>query len=701
MEKTGTVFDHTTLAVVLKSCSSFEDYYLGLQIHGLALKMGFSNDMVTGCALVDMYAKCKNVDDSLRFFDEMPERNWICWSAIIAGFVQNNCFVDGLLLFKEMQKQEVGVSQSTYASVFRSCAGLYAQRLGSQLHGHAIKADFGADAIVGTATLDMYAKCGNVEDARKLFNLLPNHNLQTYNAIMVGYTQSDQGFEALQLFRLLQRSGLGFDEVSLSVAFSASAVIRGLPAGRQLHGLALKSKFHLNVCVANAILDMYGKCGSITEACCLFDEMLRRDAVSWNAIITAHEQNGNTEETLSLYVLMLCSGTEPDEFTYGSVLKASASHQSSNCGMVIHGRAFKSGMGFQSFVGSALVDMYCKCGMVDKAIRLHERMEEPNLVSWNAIISGYSLQKHDDEAQKTFSMMLEMGLKPDHFTYATILDTCANLATVGLGKQIHAQIIKKELQSDVFIISTLVDMYSKCGNMQDSKLLFGKAPKRDFVTWNAMLCGYAYHGFGEEALGVFEDMQKENVKPNHATFLAALRACGHMGLVEKGLNYFYSMSNYGLDPQLEHYSCMVDILGRSGQVAKALKLIVEMPFKADDIIWRTLLSVCKIHGNVEVAEKAADSILQLDPQDSSVYILLANIYADAAMWDRVSTMRKAMRYNKIKKEPGCSWVEVMSEVHTFLANEKAHPNCEEIYKMLNTLYGEMNLTECESDVVLT
>lgn len=691
--KEGVCFDHTTLAVVMKCCSFLEDYRLGIRIHGLAVKIGFKNDMVTGSALVDMYAKCKYLDESLRFFYEMPEKNWVCWSAIIAGFVQNHQFIDGLELFKEMQRQGVGVSQSTYASVFRSCAGLSALGLGRQLHAHALKTDFGTDVIVATATLDMYAKSQSLVDSRKVFNSMPKHSVQSYNAMLVGYVQSNQGAEALKLFHQLITSGIGFDEVTLSGAFSACAVAKQLSAGCQLHVLVIKSSLRSNICVTNAILDMYGKCGDVVGAEGVFSEMIRKDAVSWNAIIAAYEQNGLAEESLRLFPSMLACGMEPNEFTYGSVLKASAGKQPLKCGMEIHTRVIKSGMGFHPFVGSTLVDMYCKYGLVDEAMKLHDRLEEQNIVSWNAIISGCSPQKENEEALRIFSLMLEMGIEPDNFTYATILDTCANLALVGLGKQIHAQIIKHELQTDVYIVSTLVDMYSKCGNMLDSQLMFERSVQRDFVTWNAMICGYAYHGFAEEALKIYEDMKKEKVKPNHATFISVLRACGHMGLVEKGWDHFCSMQSYGLDPQLDHYSCMVDMLGKSGQVSKALQLIEDMPCEADDVIWRTLLSVCKMYGNVEVAEKAANSILQLDPEDSSVYILLANIYADAGMWNEVSRIRRSMKDNKVKKEPGCSWIEVTGDVHTFLANEKAHPSREAILEELNLLYSEMREIE--------
>ncbi|KAF3443973.1 hypothetical protein FNV43_RR13663 [Rhamnella rubrinervis] len=692
MGSMGVAFDRTTFAIVLKVCSVMEEFGLGIQIHSLAVKMGFNIDVVTGSALLDLYAKCKRLDYSLQVFHELPEKNSVSWSAVIAGCVQNDHFIKGLEMFRKMQRAGIEVSQSTYASVFRSCAGLSTYKLGSQLHGHAIKAVFGSDIIVGTAILDMYAKSESISDARKLFNRMSNRSLQSYNAIIIGYAQSGQGFEALQLFQLLHNSGLGFDEISLSGALGACAVIKGHLEGLQLHALAVKSNLMSNTCVANAILDMYGKCGDLIEASHVFEEMMIRDDVSWNAIIAAHEQNENQEETLQHFVSMLHSGIEPDEFTFGSVLKACASQQALDHGREIHGRIIKSAIAMDLFVGGALVDMYCKCGMMEEAEKIHDKTEEQTMVSWNAIISGFSQQKQTQNAQRFFSRMLETGVKPDNFTYATVLDTCANLTTVGLGMQIHAQIIKQELQSDVYISSTLVDMYSKCGNMQDSQLIFEKAPKQDTVTWNTMICGYAHHGLGEDALKVFENMQLENVKPNHSTFVSVLQACAHIGHVEKGLNYFNSMQNdYGLHPKLEHYSCLVDIIGRSGQVREALRIIEEMPYEADAVVWKTLLSLSKVHGDVEVAERATNRILELDPQDSAAYVLLSNIYADSGMWNEMSKVRKTMSCNKLKKEPGCSWIEVKDKVHAFFVADKAHPRFTEIYETLHVLIDEMKL----------
>ncbi|KAF1863034.1 hypothetical protein Lal_00018879 [Lupinus albus] len=682
--------DYATFAVVLKACSGIEDFGLGLQVHCLAIQMGFENDMVTGSALVDMYAKCKRLGDAFQVFRGMPERNLVCWSAIIAGYVQNDHFIEGLKVFKDMLKTGMGVSQSTYASVFRSCAGLSAFKLGTQLHGHTLKTDFGYDSIVGTATLDMYAKCNSILDAQKVFRRLPNPTRQSYNAIIVGYARQDKGLKAINVFQSLHKSYLGFDEISLSGALTACAVIKGHLEGIQLHGLAIKFGLGFNVCVANAILDMYGKCEYLMEACLIFDEMDRRDTVSWNAIIAANEQNGEVEKTLSLFVSMLQSTMEPDDFTFGSVVKACAGRQALNCGVEIHGRIIKSGMGLDWFVGTALVDMYCKCGMLVEAEKIHNRIEEQTTVTWNSIISGFSSQNQGENAQRYFSQMLEMGVIPDNFTYATVLDICANLATVELGKQIHGQVLKLQLHSDMYIASTLVDMYSKCGNLRDSRLMFAKAPKRDYVTWSAMICAYAYHGLGEDAIKLFEEMQRMNVKPNHTIFISVLRACAHMDYVERGLQYFREMqSQYGLDPQMEQYSCMVDLLGRSGKINEALKLIESMPFEADDVIWRTLLSNCKIPENEEVAEKAAKSLLQLDPQDASAYVLLSNIYANAGVWGEVAKIRTIMKNHKLKKEPGCSWIEIRDEVHAFVVGDKAHPRSEEIYEQTHLLVDEM------------
>lgn len=696
MSRRGVALDRTTLAVLLKACGGLDDLALGVQIHALAVKTGLETDVRAGSALVDMYGKCRSLDDALRFFHGMGERNSVSWGAAIAGCVQNEQYARGMELFVQMQRLGLGVSQPAYASAFRSCAAMPCLSTARQLHAHAIKNVFSSDRVVGTAIVDVYAKAGNLVDARRAFIGLPHHNVETCNAMMVGLVRTGLGAEAMQLFQFMTRSGVGFDVISLSGVFSACAEVKGYFQGLQVHCLAVKSGFDVDVCVRNAILDLYGKCKALVEAYLVFQEMEQRDSVSWNAIIAALEQNECYEDTIAHLNEMLRSGMEPDDFTYGSVLKACAGLQSLEYGLVVHGKAIKSGLGLDAFVSSTVVDMYCKCGAITEAQKLHDRIGGQELVSWNSIISGFSLTKQSEEAQRFFSEMLDMGVKPDHFTYATVLDTCANLATIELGKQIHGQIIKQEMLGDEYISSTLVDMYAKCGNMPDSLLMFEKARKLDFVSWNAMICGYALHGQGLEALEMFERMQRANVVPNHATFVAVLRACSHVGLLDDGCQYFHLMtSHYKLVPQLEHFACMVDILGRSKGPQEALEFIRSMPLEADAVVWKTLLSICKIRQDVEVAETAASNVLRLDPDDASVYILLSNVYAGSGKWVDVSRTRRLMRQGRLRKEPGCSWIEVQSEMHGFLVGDKVHPRSKEVYEMLNSLIGEMKLSGYE------
>ncbi|KAM0931037.1 hypothetical protein ACQ4PT_000545 [Festuca glaucescens] len=699
MARSGVASDQTTFAVLLKSCGALDDLALGVQIHALAVKTGLGIDVRTGSALVDMYGKCSSLEDALFFFYAMPDRNWVSWGAAIAACVQNGQYTCGLELFMEMQRSGMGVSQPAYASAFRSCAAMSCLSTGRQLHAHAIKNKFNTDRIVGTAIVDVYAKANSLVDAKRAFFGLPSHTVETCNAMMVGLVRAGLGNEGMELFQFMTRSGIGFDAVSLSGVFSACAEIKGYLQGLQVHCLAMKSGFDADICVRNAILDLYGKCKALVEAYLVFQDMEQRDSVSWNAIIAALEQNGHYEDTVVHFNEMLRFGMEPDDFTYGSVLKACAALQSLEFGLMVHDKVIKSGLGSDAFVASTVVDMYCKCGMMADAQKLHDRIGRQELVSWNAIMSGFSLNKQSEDAHKFFSQMLDMGLKPDHFTYATVLDTCANLATIEIGKQIHGQIIKQEMLVDEYISSTLIDMYAKCGYMQDSLLMFEKAHKRDFVSWNAMICGYALHGQGVEALQMFDRMQKENVVPNHATFVAVLRACSHVGLLDDGCRYFHQMtSRYKLEPQLEHFACMVDILGRSKGPREAQEFISTMPFEADAVIWKTLLSVCKIHRDVEVAELAASNVLLLDPEDSSVYILLSNVYAESGKWVDVSRTRRLMRQGRLKKEPGCSWIEVQSEMHGFLVGDNVHPRSRELYDMLNYLIDEMKLSGYEPDL---
>ncbi|XP_057853249.2 pentatricopeptide repeat-containing protein At3g24000, mitochondrial [Cryptomeria japonica] len=681
--------DRATFASILKVCTSLEALEQGMQIHNAIVKLGFDYDFFIGSSLVDMYGKCAKVRDARQVFDKMPERNVVVWNAMIAGYVQNYCWQEAYSVLVEMLRKGLMFSQSTFASILKACASDAALEKGMQVHVHVIKTGFALDVIVGTAVVDMYAKCGRIENASKMFTMIPDHNSFSWNAIIVGHAQSGDGKGALKLFYKMLCAGFNLDQVTLSSVLNACTCITDFQEGRVLHSFIIKIGHEFNTCVGNALVDMYAKCGDMAKAHRVFDKMVAKDAVSWNAIIAAYGNNGYDEETLLVFHQMLGAGMELDEFTFGSVLKSCASLEMLDQGIQIHNYVIKCGLVSNVFVGSALLDMYCKCGKTKDAQRLFNRLPEQNIVSWNAMIVGYA-KKDGEEALKLFFHMLQLSMKPDEFTFATVLDICATLAAVGFGKQIHNHIIKAELNVDIYVASALVDMYAKCGNMANALEVFENMPEKDAVLWNAMISGYAQHGNAKEALNIFEKMQHVDIQPNQATFVGVLSACSHSGLVDDGYIYFNSMTEvYELLPTQEHYACMIDLVGRAGFLDKAIQIIETMPFEADVVIWRTLLAVCRLHCNVDLGKHAARMLIDLEPDDAAAYVLLSNIYATAGQWDDVANVRKAMKQKGVKKDPGCSWIEIKNKVHTFVARDKSHPDIEEIYVKLEELTKQM------------
>eukprot|EP01018_Ginkgo_biloba_P025611 Gb_06576 [translate_table: standard] len=334
--------------------------------------------------------------------------------------------------------------------------------------------------------------------------------------------------------------------------------------------------------------------------------------------------------------------------------------------------------------------MYSKCGLLKDARQMFDKMIERDRISWNSMIAGYAEHTHDEEALKLFEEMQRVGFKPDHFTFSNVLSVCAALAALGQGRHVHAQIISTGFESDVGVGNALVDMYAKCGSIEDARQVFDKMPKRNIISWNAMIVGYAQHGDGNETLVLFEQMQHAHVKPNKITFVGILAACNHRGLVDEGRHHFDSMSiDYGIIPEADHYSCMVGLLGRAGCLDEAEDLINKMPFEPDAVIWGGLLAACRLYNNMELGKRVAEYLFELEPQSSAAYVALSNIYASCGSWDYVAKMRKLMKDKVLKKEPGCSWIEVKNKVHVFIVEDQSHPQTKQIYETLEVLAGQM------------
>ncbi|TQE03682.1 hypothetical protein C1H46_010656 [Malus baccata] len=409
-------------------------------------------------------------------------------------------------------------------------------------------------------------------------------------------------------------------------------------------------------------------------------------------MVTGLTQFEFNEEGQGLFSEMHELGFLPDEYTLGSVLRGCAGLRTLCAGRQVHAYVIKCGFEFNLVVGSSLAHMYMKSGSLVEGEKVITSMPIRSVVAWNTIIAGKAQNGHLEGVLDQYNLMKIAGFRPDKVTFVSVISSCAELATLGQGQQIHAEAIKAGACTVVAVISSLISMYSRCGCLEDSLKAFMESEVGDAVMWSSMISAYGFHGRGEDAIKLFEEMKQEELEANDVTFLSLLYACSHCGLKDKGLGFFNSMiEKYGLHPKLEHYTCVVDLLGRSGCLEEAEAMIRSMPVKADAIIWKTLLSACKIHKNADMARRIADEVIRQDPQDSASYVLLSNIHALARRWHDVSEMRKMMRDRKVKKEPGISWLEIKNQVHQFCIGDKSYPQSREIDLYLKELTSELKL----------
>lgn len=476
------------------------------------------------------------------------------------------------------------------------------------------------------------------------------------------------------------------DNFTLPFLLKACAQLQALREGEAIHVHAIKTGLETDVYVKNTLMRLYAVCGKIAVARKLFDKIPDRDLVSWTTLISGYANMGFPREAIRVFLEMWDADLRADEVTIVVVLSACSKLGDLDLGRKIHKYIDDNKVNLDIFVGNALVDMYMKCGDVDFAYKVFEEMPERNVVSWNSLISGLVQQGEFKEALAMFRQMQENCFKPDDVTLVGVLNSCANLGALELGKWVHVYIDRNQIKADSFIGNALVDMYAKCGSIDQALEVFSGMKCRDVYSYTAMIAGFAMHGQGERALSLFAEMSRVGIKPDEVTFIGVLSACNHAGLVDEGHRHFEDMSRvYDLHPQLEHYGCMVDLLGRAGLLEEAVEFVRSMPIQPDSFIWGALLGACRIHGKVQLGETIGKHLLELEPERDGAYVLMSNIYASASRWRDVVKVRKEMKVRKVKKTPGCSMIELDCVVHEFRMGDKSHPKTREIYMMLDEI----------------
>ncbi|XP_057837438.2 pentatricopeptide repeat-containing protein At3g24000, mitochondrial-like [Cryptomeria japonica] len=698
MQLTTVKPNSTTFASILPVCAKMGALEQGIDIHRSIMEGGFVSDIVAGNALVDMYAKCGSINKAFEVFNRMPQRNVVSWTAIIAGCAQNGFFEKALETFKQMILAGVKPDSTTFASILPACAKMGALEQGTNIHQSIMEAGFLSDTVIGNALVDMYAKCGSIDKAQGLFDIMPQRNVVSWNAMIVGYAHNGFVEKALETFKQMQSVGVKPDSTTFASILSACAKMGALEQGMDIHQSIVEGGTLSDIIVANALVDMYAKCGSIDKARELFNRMPQRNVVSWNAIISGYAQNGFVEKALETFKHIQLAGLKANSTTFSSILSACAKMGALEQGIVIHQSIEEGGFSSDVVVVTALVDMYAKCVSIDKARKMFDRMPQRNVFSWNTMIAGYAQNGYVENALETFKQMQFAGVKPISSTFASVLPACAKMGALEQGTNIHQSIIEGGFLSDIIVENALINLYAKCGSIHKARQLFERMPQRDVISWNAMITGYAQNGLCEDALKIFELMKHFGTYPDIVSFACVLCACSHAGLLHEGCIYFNQMSNsYCIAPTVDHYVCMVDLLGRAGYLEDTLNFIIKMPVKPVVVVWMCFLGACRSHMNIGLGVFTATLLFDLNPKNAAAYVLLSNIYAEVCRWGEVQMVRRLMKDRGIKKIPGCSWIESHKMVHTFCAGDRSHPQTQDIYAKLEKLAWEMKAAGYFSD----
>ncbi|XP_011623452.2 pentatricopeptide repeat-containing protein At3g16610 [Amborella trichopoda] len=677
---------------LLDSCIGLKALNQGLQIHGYinSCKNLCKNALILE-KLTIFYITVGEFELGRSVFNTITKPTVFLFNFVIRSYAWNTPMDEALTLYYKMLELGVKPNKFTFPFALKACSGLLSLEDGQNIHGDAVNCGLEGDVFVATALIDMYSKCGNLGEARAVFDKMIKRDIVAWNAMISGLAFHGFSTDAIVLLHELQRANEKPNPSTLASVLPAFGQVLALRHGKAAHAYCIRRCFVNDVMVGTALLDMYSKCENLNYASKIFMTMHDRNEVTWSAMISGYAHCDHPKEALNLFDRMLhYYDQRPTTATLASVLRASARLLDVKRGKEIHSFSIKAGFVLDLTVSNSILSMYAKCGYMDQAIEFFYEMLVRDSVSYSAIISGCAQNGHAKEALHIFREMQMQGYEPELATMVGVIPACAHLAALKHGQCSHSYVIIHEFSNEISVGNALVDMYAKCGSISSGRAVFDRMPKRDVVSWNSIIAGYGVHGHGKEALSLFMEMQASGVKPDDITFVCLLSACSHSGLVSEGEQLFKMMGlDFGITPRMEHYICFVDLLGRVGHLQEAHNFIRSMPVEPDVRVWGALLGACRIHSNLELGEKVSKIIRELGPEGSGNFVLLSNIYSAEKRWEDAAFVRITQRDQGFRKSPGCSWIEIGGSIHAFVGGDRSHQQSVMIYEKLEELLREI------------
>ncbi|EFJ21784.1 hypothetical protein SELMODRAFT_106630 [Selaginella moellendorffii] len=628
------------------ACGRIKDLAQGRSIHyRVATGRGINSSIQS--ALVTMYAQCGRIDLAMAAFDDNRELGTAPWNAIMSALAGAGHHRRAIELFFQMEQHQC--SDRSCAIALGACAAAGHLRGGIQIHDKIQSEIHGTRVLVLNALISMYVRCGKLDEALRVFADMPHRNVVSWTSMIAAVAQSGHYSFAVKLFDGMIAEGINPNEKTYASVVSAIAHLGRdaiLDRGRKIHSQITASGIDADPIVQNSLINMYARSGLLAEAREVFDSILEnsKTVVSFTTMIAAYAHNGHPRQALEIFREMTARGVAPNEITFATVLAACVAIGDLASGAWIHERMIESGLDSSDpFAYNSLVDMYAKCGDLGFAARVFETMKTKDLVAWTTIIAANVQSGNNRAALDLYDRMLQSGIHPDIATLSTLLVACANLGDLAMGEKIHRQALRSKLEQDAHFQNALAAMYAKCGSLEKATRLYRRCRGSDVATWTSMLAAHSQQGLASVALELYAEMESEGVRPNEVTFIPVLISCSQAGLVAEGREFFHSItSDYGSQPSAEHFGCMVDVLGRAGKLRDAEELLDSMPFYPDEIAWQSLLSSCKLHTDAEIGTRAAECLLELDPESTSQFVALSQIYAAAGRNSDIDEIKREL-----------------------------------------------------------
>ncbi|KAJ0986198.1 hypothetical protein J5N97_004554 [Dioscorea zingiberensis] len=648
----------------------------------------------------------------------MPHRTVVSWNAMISGYSKWGKTEEALSLAMRMHSCSVTLNETTFSSVLSACSRLGNHSLGKQIHSLVLKSGSEDFELVGSALLNFYTSCFCIDDACRLFNLLhsrnsllwslmlvgfvrcnmmtdamdlfermPRHDVYAWTSLISGYSRSDgECGKALELFLWMRRSGEVLpNEFTYDCILRVCGKLGALDYGKCVHGCLMKCRFELDESVCGALIEFYCNCDAVEDAMGVFNQLSSPCLSTSNTLIASLVSASRIEDAELVFNQM----TECSSVSYNLMIKGYAQD-----GRIADSKRLFAEMPCKNIVSlNTMISVCHRNDELNEAMELFEHIKrEKDTITWNSMISGYIRNDQNAEALKLYAVMRRSSVECSRSTFSAVFRACAGIGTLQQGRMLHAHLSKTPFESNTYVGTSLIDMYAKCGSITDARISFKCIVSPNVASWTALINALAHSGLGAEAIVMFGQMMKHGIDPNAVTFVGLILACGHAGMVTDGMCFFNSMErNYNLVPTLEHYACIVDLLGRSGFIKEAERFISEMPVEADSAVWVALLNACWFCMDLEVGERVAERVCSFDSKNISAFVAMSNIYAKLGRWQEVIKVRKRLRELNVRKDPGCSWIEVKETVHVFCVEDRSHPQRDEIYEALDEDWSQPQL----------